>query len=323
MKRGGIAILIACALAAWPMMALAQTYPDHVIKIIVPYTPGSPVDVTARVLTQHLQSRIGQSFIIENRPGGGTTIGTKAVATAEPDGYTLLLNGTSMVYLPVLFPSFDVALLKSLVPVAALVEWWDVIVVTPSVPVNTLAELVAYAKANPSKLVFGYGQGTTPQLMGETLKRAAGIEFTMVPYRGGEQARTDLIGGRVHINIAPTANLLPIIQEGKARALAYTGKARSRDLPDVPTTAEAGYPSVAYDPDVWLGLFAPAGTPSAIVDKLNAAVVDALKSPEMRATLAKLAFEPKLSTQKEFAAFYADELQKWPPILTAVGMKAE
>jgi tripartite-type tricarboxylate transporter receptor subunit TctC len=304
-------------------MASAQSYPDRIIKLIVPYTPGSPVDVTARVLTQHLQPRLGQNFIIENRPGGGTTIGTKAVVSAEPDGYTLLINGTSMVYLPVLFPSVDQAMIKSLVPIAPLVEWWDVIVVAPTVPATTLAELVAYGKANPGKLIFGYGQGTTPHMMGETLKRATGLEFTMVPYRGGEQARADLVGGRVDINIAPTANLLAIIQDGKARALAYTGKTRSPDLPQVPTVAEAGYPSVGYDPDVWLGLFAPAGTPTAIVEKLNTHVAATMKSPEVKATLAKLGFEAKFATPREFAAFYASEVEKWPPILSSIGMKAE
>jgi tripartite-type tricarboxylate transporter receptor subunit TctC len=305
------------------MRAHAQTYPNRVIKIVVPFTPGSPVDAAARVLTQHLQTRLGQGVIIENRPGAGTTIGTKAAAAAAPDGYTLLLAGTALVYIPLLYPSIDVETVKSLVPIAPLVTWSHVIVLAPSIPATNLAELVAYAKANPGTLVFGFGQGTAPQILGESLKRAAGIDITMISYRGGDQARSDLLGGRVHINIAPTASLLALIQEGKARPLAFTGPTRSPDLPDVPTTAESGFPSVGYHPDVWLGLLAPAGTPVPVIDKLNVVVKDSLNSPEMKAALAKLGFEPMSATPQEFTAFLAAEAQKWPPLLTAAGMKAE
>jgi tripartite-type tricarboxylate transporter receptor subunit TctC len=316
-------LLLACAIAAWPVGAHAQNYPNRVIKIIVPFTPGSPVDAAARVLTQHMQTRIGQSLIIENRPGAGTTIGTKAVAAAPPDGYTLLLNGTQVVYIPVLYPSIDAETVKGLVPIAPLVAWSHVIVVAPSVPVTTLAELVSYAKAHPADLVFGFGQGTAPQILGESLRRAAGIDITMISYRGGDQARADLLGGRVHINIAPTASLLPLIRDGKARPIAFTGATRSPDLPEVPTTAESGFPSVGYNPDVWLGLFGPAGTTADVVSTLNTAINDALKSSEMNAALAKLGFEPTPATPQEFATFLAAETKKWPPLLAAAGMKAE
>ena len=240
-------------IAAGPAAGQAQTYPNRIIKLILPYTPGSPVDATARVVTQYLQPRIGQNFIIENRAGGGTSIGTRAVATAQPDGYTLLLNGASTVYIPTLYPSADDDAVRNLIPISPLVSWSHVIVVAPDLPIKNLAELVAYAKANPGKVTFGFGQGTTPHILGELLRRAANIDLTMVSYRGGEQARADLLGGRVDINIAPTANLLPLIQDGKARPIAFTGAARSPDLPDVPTTAESGFPAVGYNPDVWLG----------------------------------------------------------------------
>jgi tripartite-type tricarboxylate transporter receptor subunit TctC len=268
----------------------AQSYPDRVIKVIVPFVPGSPVDAAARVITQQAGIRLGRSMVIENRPGAGTTIGIKAVMTAPPDGYTLLFIGPNLAYTPVLYPSFSFDPVKSLAPVATFVSWWHVMVVAPSVPAKTLPELVAHMKANPGKLTFGYGLATTPHILAETFRQVAGADFTGVPYRGGEQARADLLGGRIDINMAPTSNLLAIIQDGKARPLAFTGPKRSPDLPDVPTMTEIGYPQVGYNPDVWLGFLAPAGTPPEIVNKINAAVNDSLKSAEMKPILARLGF---------------------------------
>ena len=315
------AVLLAFCLV--PTAAGAQAYPERVVKVIVPFTPGSPVDAAARVVVQHLQTRLGQSVIIENRPGAGTTLGTKAVATAAPDGYTLLFTGPPVAYFPVLYPNIDFDPGKSLVPVATAVTWSHLLVVAPSVPARSIAALVAYAKANPGKLVWGYGLGTTPHILGESFKQAAGIDIAGIPYRGGEQARADLLGGRVHINIAPVASLLSLIQDGKVRPLAFTGPTRSPDLPEVPTMIESGLPQVGFNPDVWLGLLAPSGTPAAVIDKLNTAVNDSLKSPEMKATLGKLGFEPRVTTPQEFAAFLADEMRKWPPLLQAAGLKAE
>ena len=303
--------------------AAAQSYPTKVIKVVVPFTPGSPVDAAARIVVQHLQARLNQSVIIENRPGAGTTIGTKAVATAAPDGYTLLLIGAPLGYYSVLYPNFDFDPLKDLAPVATLVTWSHVMVVAPSVPAKTVQELVAYAKANPGKLIFGFGLGTTPHLLGETFRQATGTDITFIPYRGGEQARTDLLGGRVHINLAPVSSLLPLIEDGKARPLAFTGPARSPDLPEVPTMIESGLPQVGYNPDVWLGIFAPPGTPAAVIGKLNTEINESLKSAGMQATLAKLGFEPKVTTPQEFSAFLVAEMQKWPPLLRAAGLKPE
>jgi tripartite-type tricarboxylate transporter receptor subunit TctC len=189
------------------VLAETQAYPSKVVKLIVPFTPGSPVDGLARIAAHHLQARLGQSVIIENRPGAGTTIGTKAVATSSPDGHTLLLIGPNVVYSQVLYPSLDFDPARSLTPVGTLVTWSHVMVVAPNVPARTIAELVAYATANPGKLAFGFGLGTTPHVLGETFKRATGIEIVSVPYRGGEQARADLLGGRIHINIAPVPSL--------------------------------------------------------------------------------------------------------------------
>jgi tripartite-type tricarboxylate transporter receptor subunit TctC len=301
----------------------AQTYPDKTIKFIVPYTPGSPVDAGARVIAQDLQKRLGQSVILEARSGAGSATGTKAAAVSPPDGYTLLLTGTPLVFLPTMYPNAGGEVVKDLVPIAPFLIWSHVIVVAPDIPAKTLSDLVAYAKANPGKLVWGYGLGSTPHILGASLIQATGIDIISIPYRGGDQARADLLGGRVHMNIAPLAAMLPLINEGKVRALAFTGPKRSADIPDVPTTKEAGYPTVGYDPDVWLGILGPAGTPAAVVDKINVAVNEGLNTPEVLGAFRRLGFEPLSQTPKEFAAFLDGELRKWPPLLAAAGIKAQ
>jgi tripartite-type tricarboxylate transporter receptor subunit TctC len=306
-----------------PVGAQAQDHPTQTIKIVVPFVAGGPVDALARVIAPHLQARLGQNVIIENRSGGGTSIGAKAVAAAEPDGTTLLFVGPNLAYYPVLLPDLDFDPAKSLTPVATAVTWSHVIAVAPQVPAKTIGELVAYAKANPNKLAFGFGLGTMPHIIGEIFKKEAGIELNDVPYRGGEGARADLLGGRIHINIAPPPQLLSLIQDGKIRALAYTGPTRSPDLPDVPTMIENGLPQVGFNPDVWMGLFAPAGTPQAIVDRLNREMNDVLRSPEMAPQLKHFGYEAKITTPAEFKAFFASELSKFPPLLRAAGVKPQ
>ena len=315
---------LAAGVAALPAIlrsAPAQTYPSRSIRVIVPYIPGSPVDAAARVIVQQLQVRLGQSIIVENRPGAGTTIGTKAVAGAAPDGYTLLFNGDSMGYYPVLYPDLNFDPLKNLTPIATAVAWSHVMVISPTVPANTVAKLVAYAKANPGKLVFGFGLGTAPHILGEVFKTASGVDLNFIPYRGGEQARSDLLGGRVHINFAPLSNILPLIQDRKARPLAFTGHRRTPHLPDVPTMVQSGYPQVGFNPDSWLSFLGPVGMPAAIVEQLNAEINQSLRSPELSAALGKLGIEPQIGTPKEFASFLASEMQKWPPLLRAAGLK--
>jgi len=301
----------------------AQVYPDRLIKVIVPFVPGSPVDAAARVITQHIQTRLGQNMVIENKPGGGTTIGLKTVMAAPADGYTLLFIGPNLVYTPVLYPSMNFDPFRSLAPVASVVTWSHVMVVAPAVPARTVKELVAYIKANPGKVTFGYGLATTPHILSETFRQVTGADFAGIPYRGGEQARADMLGSRIDINMAPTANLLALIQDSKARPLAFTGPKRSPDLPDVPTMTESGFPEVGYNPDVWLGFLAPIGTPDAVVRRLNAAVAEALASAEMKAVLSKLGFDPMVTTPEQFGAFIGNELRKWPPLLQAAGLKAE
>ncbi|MBX9845940.1 MAG: tripartite tricarboxylate transporter substrate binding protein [Xanthobacteraceae bacterium] len=306
-----------------PGHAAAQTYPSQTIKIVVPFSAGGPVDSLARSMVPHLQERLGQSVVIENRTGGGTSIGAKAAAVAPPDGYTLLFIGPNLAYYPVLFPDLDFDPVKGLAPVATIVTWSHVIAVAPQVPANNIPELVAHAKANPGKLAFGFGLATMPHIIGETFRQAAGIELTNVPYRGGEQARADLLGGRVHINIAPVPQLFSLIQDGKIRPVGYTGARRSPDLPEVPTMIESGLPQVGFHPDVWMGIFAPAGTPPAIVDRLNRDISAVLKSAEMAPALKRFGYEAKISTPAEFATFFAAEMQKWPPVLRATGIKPQ
>jgi tripartite-type tricarboxylate transporter receptor subunit TctC len=307
----GVALLAA---AITHGIAQAEDYPSQTVKLIVPFVAGGPVDALARSIAPYLQSRLGQNVIIENRSGAGTSLGAKAVASAEPDGYTLLFVGPNLAYYPILLPSLDFDPGKALAPVATAVTWSHVLAVAPSVPAKTLGELIAYAKANPNKLAFGFGLATMPHIVGEIFKQAAG---------GGEGARADLLGGRIHINIAPPPQLLPLIRDGRIRAVAYTGSKRSPDLPDVPTMTESGLPQVGFHPDVWMGLFAPKGTPAAIVDRLNRDMNDVLRSDEMAPTLKRFGYEAKISTPAEFKTFFAAELRKWPPILKAAGIKPQ
>jgi tripartite-type tricarboxylate transporter receptor subunit TctC len=303
--------------------AMAQDFPSQTIKLVVPFLAGGPVDAVARVMAPHLQARLGQNVIIENRSGGGTSIGAKAVAAAEPDGYTLLFIGPNLAYYPVLLPSLDFDPGKALLPIATTVTWSHLLAVAPSVPAKNVAELIAHAKANPNKLAFGFGLATMPHIIGEIFTKEAGIEVTDVPYRGGEGARADLLGGRIHINVAPVPQLLPLIRDGKIRPLAYTGAKRSPELPDVPTMAESGLPQVGFNPDVWMGIFAPAGTPAPIVERLNRDINAVLRSAEMAPALKRFGYEAKIVTPAEFATFFAAELKKWPAVLKATGIKPQ
>ncbi|MCC6779127.1 MAG: tripartite tricarboxylate transporter substrate binding protein [Hyphomicrobiales bacterium] len=323
-RRIGALVGIALTMTLAAGVATAQpAYPSQTIKLIVPFSPGGPIDSLGRVVVQHLQGRLNQTIVIENRTGGGTTIGAKAAAAAPPDGHTLVLMGPNLAYYPVLFPDLDLDPLKSFVPIATAVTWSHVVAVAPSVPAKNAPELVAYAKANPGKLVFGFGLATMPHILGEIFRQAAGVDIVSLPYRGGEQARADLMGGRVHINIAPVPQVLALIREGLLRPIGYTGPRRSPDLPDVPTMMESGYPQVGFNPDVWMGFLAPAGTPAAVVDRLNREISAVITSAEMAPTLERFGYEAKVTTPAEFATFFAQEMRKWPPILRAAGLKPQ
>jgi len=313
------ALMIAAMASGFALPAAAQDYPARPSRMIAPFTPGSPVDVVARLLAQHLSMQLGQSVVVENRPGAGTTIGMKAAALAEPDGYTLLFQSSSFVVAPAMYKNLDYEPIKSFTPVAN-VAWGSwVTVVPPSLPVHNPQELIAYAKAHPGTLNFGYGQGTAPQLVGEWFNRSNGLAITSVPYKGGMQAITDMLGGTIQINIGTTSTLLPLIRQGKVRAIAQWGRTREADLPDVPTMIESGFPGLSLG--FWVGLWAPAGTPEAIVNKLNGAANAALGSPEMKAAMQRLGIAPSIGSPKEFADFIAEEAPKWADIVKASGVQ--
>jgi tripartite-type tricarboxylate transporter receptor subunit TctC len=299
----------------------AEPFPARPIRLVVPFIVGSPVDALARVLAQQLAIRLGQSIVIENQSGAGGTLATRAVAAANPDGLTLLFIINSHVYGLYANPGYDP--IRSFAPVATVAQWSHVLVVRPDHPAATVNDLIAYAKAHPGTVTFGYGINTPPQILGETLKIVSGTDIRSIPYRGGAQAIQDMLGGRLDMNFGATSTLLPLIQDRRLRAIAYTGARRSPSLPDVPTISEAGFPQIAFDPDAWAAVLAPAGTPPEIVATLNDKINDSLQSAELKAILAKLGYEPKVTTPQAFDAFLAGEARRWPPVVAAAGLKAE
>jgi tripartite-type tricarboxylate transporter receptor subunit TctC len=312
-------LTIALMAGGLALPAAAQDYPVRPIRMIAPFTPGSPVDVVARLLAQHMSTQLGQSVVVENRPGAGTTIGMKAAAQAEPDGYTLLFQSSSFVVAPAMYKNLDYDPMKSFTPIAN-VAWGSwVTVVPPSLPVHNPQELIAYAKAHPGTLNFGYGQGTAPQLVGEWFNRTNGLKIASVPYKGGMQAITDMLGGTIQLNIGTTSTLLPMIKSGKVRAIAQWGTSREADLPDVPTMIESGFPGLSLG--FWVGLWAPAGTPQALAEKLNAAANAALGSPEMKVSMQRLGIAPSIGSRQDFANFIAEQAPKWADIVKASGVQ--
>jgi tripartite-type tricarboxylate transporter receptor subunit TctC len=283
--------------------------------------PSKP-DVVARLIAEQLSAPAGQAAMVENRPGAGQTIGIKALAAAEPDGHTMLLGGTGPLAInPALYRHLDMSVSKGFVPVALMVTIPNILVVATSVPVTTVGELAAYAKAHPGKLSFGASQGTPPHLLGEYVRAKSGIDTIYVPYKGGSQALPDLLAGRIQIGADALPLLLPHIRGGKLRALAVTSAIRLPELPDVPTLAEAGIDG--YPPQTWMGLVAPAGTPHAVVSKLNAMVNDVLRSAVTRANLAKLGFKEQPGSPDDFATLIATDIERWAAVVALTGAKGD
>jgi tripartite-type tricarboxylate transporter receptor subunit TctC len=300
--------------------ASPQSYPARPIKLIVPFPAGGPPDALARLVAHQVSTRLGQSVVIDNRPGAGAALGTRAAANAEPDGYTLLLaSTTSLSIAPLVFKSLDYDPVKSFAPVASVSLGAMVLTVAAGVPARTLEELIAYARANPGKLNNGSGVGSPPHLAWALFTRETAAEIAHVPYRSMAQAMTDLAAGQIQMMIDATGSLLPLIRDGKVRALAVTGASRSADLPHVPTMIEHGYSDFLLT--FWTGVLAPAGTPAAIVARLNAAINEGLASSEMRESLANFSVEPKVGSPSAFAAFMASEAAKWAEIVKSTGVK--
>jgi tripartite-type tricarboxylate transporter receptor subunit TctC len=314
-----VAVGVVCSAAA---PAPAQSYPDKPIKLIVPFPPGGPIDTMGRLVAHNLSATLGQQVVVENRPGAGSTIGTKAAAIADPDGYTLLFGSSgSLAVAPALYSNFDVDPRKAFAPVATVALLPHVFVVAPTVPATTVREFIAHARANPGRLNYGAGLGTPPHLLSTLFKVKAAIDVVYVPYKGSAASITDLLGGQTHMTIDGLTGLYPLIREGKVRPLAVARPERWPELPDVPTLVESGFPDFIID--AWTGLVAPAGTPPQVIAKLNAAINEGLQSSETKANLAKFSAIAKAGTPQEFSAFLSQEMTKWAEIVRLAGAKIE
>jgi tripartite-type tricarboxylate transporter receptor subunit TctC len=311
----------AVALPTASRIARAQAYPTRPVRIIVGVAPGGAYDITARLIGEWLSERLGQPFVIENRPGAGTTIGTEAVVKAPPDGYTLLLVGAAAVTSALLYHKLNFNLIRDIAPVAGVLRGPHVMVVNPSVPTKTVPEFIAYAKANPGKVSFGSGGiGTVADMAGELFKVMAGVNMVHVPYRGNAPALTDVIAGQMQLMFADTPSSIEHIKAGKLRALAVTTAVRSEMLPEVPTVNEF---VPGYEASFWSGVGAPKNTPAEIIDRLNKEINAALADQKIKARLADLGCTPLVGSATDFGKLIADDTEKWGNVIRALNIKAE
>jgi tripartite-type tricarboxylate transporter receptor subunit TctC len=309
----------AAALSSLSRSAEAQAYPTRPVRVIIPFPPGQATDAVARIIGQSLSSRLGQQLVMENRTGAGGNIGTEAVVKAAPDGYTLLLATVSNAMNTTLYGNLSFDFARDISPVANLGGGPYVMVVNPSLPVRTVPEFIAYAKANPGKVnMASSGNGSASHLFGELFKMMSGVNLVHVPYRGGYVA--DLLGGQVQVVFGSIASSIAYIKNGMLRALAVTTKMRSDALPDVPTLAEF---VPGYEASIWYGLGAPKGTPAELIGRLNKEVNATTADPATRARLASMGDDPMPMTPGEFGNFIADETEKWGKVIRAAGIKAE
>jgi tripartite-type tricarboxylate transporter receptor subunit TctC len=320
MKR----ILGTAAVAAmWMALpAQAQEYPARAVKVVVPFAAGGPADIYARFVAQRLSDALGQSFTVDNRPGGGSVIGTDMAAKAPADGYTLLMMSNTHTVNESLIPNKPFALMKDFVPVAP-VNYSDLVLVAhPKTGFNTLKDLIAAAKAKPRGLNYASsGPGTPYHMAGELFKAMAGVDITHVPYKGSSGARTDVLGGQVEMMFDAVPTMQPHIASGKLKALATSGRVRSGVLPEVPTVAEAGVPG--YEATIWLGVMAPAGTPRAVLARLNAEIGRMVGRADVKAEWARQGAAPLAMSLDEFGAYLRGDIEKWARIVKISGAKAD
>ncbi len=309
-------------LAAWPWPAMAQEYPTRPIRLIVPYPPGGSADILARMLEQKLGAQLRQPVVVDNKPGAGTAIGAEFVARSAPDGYTLLLGTiSSQAMNPALArvgydPATDFAAIAPLATIPFVLD------VHAAVPATTVQALVAYAKAHPGQLNYASaGNGTSNHLAGALFNDMAGTDLTHVPYKGSAPALQDVVAGRVQVMFDLVTTSLPMLKSGAVRGLAVTSATRVPTLPDIPTMREAGFPN--YEVTAWFGLFAPAGTPTAIIARLHDDVQKALAAPDLKERLAKLGMEPMAGTPRQFAKLVADDVVKWRGVVQSAGIKPD
>jgi tripartite-type tricarboxylate transporter receptor subunit TctC len=306
------ALLCSAVLVASAAIGHAQTFPSKPIRIVLPYVPGGIIDTAGRNLALRLSESLGQSVVAENRPGAGGMVGADVTARAAPDGYTIMLTDPALVTNPTLQKDVPYDL-KGLQAVSIVGSSPVVIVATPSLPVKNFGELVAYAKANPGKLNFASaGIGTAPHLAGEMIKLRTGIEMTHVPYRGIGAAYPDVMSGKVQLAFSSIAGAVPFTSDNRVRAIATTGSARSPVYPDVPTVAET---LPGFDVDLWIGIYAPAGVPPAVLSKLSGEINKVLQHPELKAAFAKIGIMPRGTTPDDGAAFTRSEYEKWKKVI--------
>ena len=322
-RRGAARLgFVLAALVAWACPALAQSWPTKPVKIVVPFGPGGPADVYARILGQELTAALGQQFIIDNKAGAGALIGTDIAAKSAPDGYTLLMMSNTHTTNETLFANKPYVLMRDLIAVAPVNSSDLVMVVHPSVPARTLQEFIALAKAKPGQLSYASsGPGTPYHMAGELFKAMSGTDILHVPHKGSAEARNDVMGGHVQMMFDAVTAMKGNIDAGQVRALATTGEQRAPALPDVPTVSEAGVPG--YEATIWLGIMAPTGTPKEIVDRLNAEIEKIIAKPEIKAAWAKQGAVPMVMTQAQFDAFLRRDIDKWAKVVEKSGARIQ
>jgi tripartite-type tricarboxylate transporter receptor subunit TctC len=300
----------------------AEGYPERTIKIIVPFPAGGPTDVAARLIAQSISTRLGQSVVVENHAGAGGRIGAKVVAGAAADGYTLLLGGTNVNAIAgAIYKDLGFDPIASFAPIAAICTDSMALAVSPSVPADTIAQLVKYARDNPGKLKYGAPPGIYTQFAAEFFKIETGTDILFVPYKGGAPAITDLLGGHIDMVFNNKSTLLAQFRDSKLKALAVTSAARWPELPQTPTMNEAGIPG--FPSEVLFGLLAPAGTPDTVIQQLNQAINEGLRSAEVRANLEAIGVEARIGTAREFATALAEQAREWKTVIDAIGIKIE
>ena len=313
-------LAIAALLGALP--SRAQDYPSRTIRFIVPFGAGGPTDVFTRAIAEELRKELNQPYMLDNRPGAGTIIGTAEAARAAPDGYTLLMVSATQTTVETLSPNKPYKLMRDFVPVAALMNSELVMVVHPSVPANNLAEFIALAKAKPGTLNYASsGIGSNYHMAAELVKNLAGIDIVHVPYKGSTGARNDIIAGQVDMMFDSVPTMAPMIETGRVKPLGTSGRARSSALPNVPTLAEAGIPG--YEATIWLGVMAPAGTPQAIVDRLNAEIGKILARPDIAAAWRAQGANPMIMKPDAFGGYMQSEIERWAKVIKANGIKSD
>jgi len=314
--------LLAALLLLAATLAQAQTYPSRPVKFVVPFGAGGPADIYARFLGQRLQEPLGQSFVVENRPGGGSVVGSDHVAKSAPDGYTLLVMSNTHTVNETLIPKKPFQLMRDFTPVAPINYSDLLLVVHPSVPANNLAELIALAKSQPGKMNYASsGPGTPYHMAGELFKSMAGVDVVHVPYKGSDGARVGILGGQVQMMFDAITTMAPNVRAGKLKGFGTSGRARSSVLPETPTVSEAGVPG--YEATIWLGVVAPAGTPAPVIERLNTEIRKITASAEVKEAWGKQGATPLSMTPGQFEQYLRDDIAKWAKVIAQAGIKLD